>query len=335
MQQTGKRIITIMILVTVLCCTFLYSSAESPAENAVLHLEAEDGTFFGNVKAKQSSGTGWVEGFRSAGDSFQLLLSVEKDGSYDSSVFLASMDGSHKENPLILDGSSIGKVITESKSFGRNTLKYVYLTAGNHTLGMDTEWGWVKVDAIEVTPSAPLPDDLYKIEPVLCNPDPSPEAQRLFNWLCECYGKKVITGQFCDGGMYGMENQAIWRATGGSYPAILGLDMMEYSPSRVAYGASGNAVKLAIDYWEKGGLVAFCWHWNAPEPYLQSDRWYSGFYTQYTSFNLSKALDGRDPAGYDLLIRDIDAIAEELKVLRDAGVPVLWRPLHEASGGWF
>ena len=82
MQQTGKRIITIMILVAVLCCTFLYSSAESPAENAVLHLEAEDGTFFGNVKAKQSSGTGWVEGFRSAGDSFQLLLSVEKDGSY-------------------------------------------------------------------------------------------------------------------------------------------------------------------------------------------------------------------------------------------------------------
>ena len=83
MRQTGKRIITIMILVAVLCCTFLYSSAESPAENAVLHLEAEDGTFFGNVKAKQSSGTGWVEGFRSVGDSFQLLLSVEKDGSYD------------------------------------------------------------------------------------------------------------------------------------------------------------------------------------------------------------------------------------------------------------
>jgi mannan endo-1,4-beta-mannosidase len=335
MQQTGKRIITIMILVAVLCCTFLYGSAASAEETAVLHLEAEDGTFFGNVKANQSSGTGWVEGFRSAGDSFQLLLSVEKDGSYDISVILASMDGSHKENPLILDGSSIGKVITESKSFGRNTLKYVYLTAGDHTLGMDTEWGWIKVDAIEVAPSAPLPEDLYQIEPVLCNPDPSPEAQRLFNWLCECYGKKVITGQFCDGGMYGMENQAIWRATGGSYPAILGLDMMEYSPSRVAYGASGNAVKLAIDYWEKGGLVTFCWHWNAPEPYLQSDRWYSGFYTQYTSFNLAKALDGRDSAGYDLLIRDIDAIAEELKVLRDAGVPVLWRPLHEASGGWF
>jgi len=35
------------------------------------------------------------------------------------------------------------------------------------------------------------------------------------------------------------------------------------------------------------------------------------------------------------VLRDIDRIAEELKLLRDAGVPVLWRPLHEANGRWF
>ena len=37
----------------------------------------------------------------------------------------------------------------------------------------------------------------------------------------------------------------------------------------------------------------------------------------------------------DLLIRDIDAVANQLKRLQEADVPVLWRPLHEASGGWF
>ena len=35
------------------------------------------------------------------------------------------------------------------------------------------------------------------------------------------------------------------------------------------------------------------------------------------------------------LIRDIDAISEQLKILQDNNVTVLWRPLHEASGGWF
>jgi Glycosyl hydrolase family 26 len=34
-------------------------------------------------------------------------------------------------------------------------------------------------------------------------------------------------------------------------------------------------------------------------------------------------------------LRDIDAIAVQLKKVSDAGIPVLWRPLHEASGGWF
>ena len=44
-----------------------------------------------------------------------------------------------------------------------------------------------------------------------------------------------------------------------------------------------------------------------------------------------------DPAGedYALLLRDIDAIAVELQKFEDAGVPVIWRPLHEAQGGWF
>ena len=32
---------------------------------------------------------------------------------------------------------------------------------------------------------------------------------------------------------------------------------------------------------------------------------------------------------------DIELIAAELQTLEDAGVTVLWRPLHEASGGWF
>lgn len=38
---------------------------------------------------------------------------------------------------------------------------------------------------------------------------------------------------------------------------------------------------------------------------------------------------------YNLILRDIDAIAIQLKRLQSAGVPVLWRPLHEAGGTWF
>ena len=46
-------------------------------------------------------------------------------------------------------------------------------------------------------------------------------------------------------------------------------------------------------------------------------------------------MNGEDEEGYDLLMEDIDAIAQQLLILQDAKVPVLWRPLHEAGGGWF
>ena len=38
---------------------------------------------------------------------------------------------------------------------------------------------------------------------------------------------------------------------------------------------------------------------------------------------------------YEIIIRDIDTAAIKLQKLEAAGVPVLWRPLHEASGSWF
>jgi mannan endo-1,4-beta-mannosidase len=63
--------------------------------------------------------------------------------------------------------------------------------------------------------------------------------------------------------------------------------------------------------------------------------WWSGFYTRATTFDVDKALRDPKSANYQLLLRDIDVIARELKKFQAAGIPVLWRPLHEADGGWF
>ncbi|MDE5564417.1 MAG: hypothetical protein K2I93_04625 [Oscillospiraceae bacterium] len=35
------------------------------------------------------------------------------------------------------------------------------------------------------------------------------------------------------------------------------------------------------------------------------------------------------------ILRDIDAVSETLKPLAEQDIPILWRPLHEASGDWF
>jgi mannan endo-1,4-beta-mannosidase len=153
------------------------------------------------------------------------------------------------------------------------------------------------------------------------------------SYLADAYGKTILAGQYSDDGLLAGEAGVLFMETG-KRPAVLGLDLMDYTPSRVELGTASSAVEHAIAADEHGAIVTLCWHWNAPAPYI-TGTWYRAFYTHSTNINLKKIMDGDDPEGYDLLMRDIDAIAVQLKRLQDADVPILWRPLHEAAGGWF
>jgi hypothetical protein len=62
--------------------------------------------------------------------------------------------------------------------------------------------------------------------------------------------------------------------------------------------------------------------------------WWDGFYTYGTTFNLAAALANTSSENYALLVYDMDVIAWKLLVLQAYNIPVIWRPLHEADGGW-
>ncbi len=154
-------------------------------------------------------------------------------------------------------------------------------------------------------------------------------------YLQSIYGKKILAGQQVSQGF--LEVEAIKKVTGNE-PALLGFDFLDYSPSMVERGAQGVDTDLAIQWWHQGGLITFCWHWNAPGGLIDKrpDRkWYDAYNTDATTFNFAKGIYDNDSKEYQLLIRDIDAIARQLKRLQSEGAPILWRPLHEASGGWF
>ena len=107
-----------------------------------------------------------------------------------------------------------------------------------------------------VSQSAALPADLYDVPATLVNPNTTDNAKRLMSYMTDIYGKKFLSGQYCDNA-YGIERSGIWRVTG-KYPAVLGLDMTGYSTSSVENGATTQAVENAIDYWNDGGIVTFC-----------------------------------------------------------------------------
>lgn len=309
------------------------SGKDAPAtyswDDAVVY-EAEEGSLLGNAMAEN----GYVCGLQEDGDGVEIAIEVAESGFYDLKFEVASESGDYKENYVSCDATFVGTIVVEGDGFQEAIVERVYLEAGQHTILVTKYWGWIRIDRLSVKKSDELDPAIYDINTPLTNENATENTQRLYSYLCDIYGEQILSGQYCDDGMYGMENAAIWKVTGGEYPAVLGLDLIEYTPSRVAHGSVGQATQQAIEYWNSGGIVTFCWHWNAPEKYLL-EPWYSGFYTDYTNIDLEKIMNGEDPEGYDLLMADIDAIATELLVLQEAGVPVLWRPLHEASGGWF
>ena len=80
--------------------------------------------------------------------------------------------------------------------------------------------------------------------------------------------------------------------------------------------------------------MTFAWHWRDPNA---SNMTIGEFYTEKTNFTIPIVNGQLDTASanYTNMEADIALIAAELQKLEDAGVTVLWRPLHEASGGWF
>lgn len=183
-----------------------------------------------------------------------------------------------------------------------------------------------------------ISNEIYNVNPTLVNPNATDEAKRLMNFLTDQYGENIISGQTSNEGHLGKEFSAIQRETAGKIPAILSLDFIDESASRKSREQGPDVLEHARKFHELGGIITFMWHWNAPEPYLYNTKenpWWSGFYTEHTNIDLAAIMDGRDPQGYDLLVKEMDDIAMLLKELSDEKIPILWRPLHEASGGWF
>lgn len=178
----------------------------------------------------------------------------------------------------------------------------------------------------------------------LINPNASENAIKLFDFLRANYGKKVITGQFVNEyagydkdkfkdehgnrSVYlSNEIQAVKKVTGKT-PAIVGLDL-----EKALYNPEQNfSVEQAIEVHNRGGIVLMTWHWNSPK-INETDT--SSFYTEQTNFRLKDVIYDKNSIGYKMLLDNIDTISGQLKVLANLDVPVLWRPLHEASGGWF
>lgn len=316
------------------------TKSDVPADFS-LTVEAESGKLEGNAKANDfpdASGGAYVNGVNVEGDALTMTADIEYSGFYDMNFLTMGSEG--RVNNVLVDGMKVGDITTNSPAeFGDTLLSYIYLDKGTHEITITPSWGYVDIDCLILTAAAtPITEDTYKVEPTLVNPNADENTKRLYKFLCDIYGKYSLEGQYADEGRASSEYEKITAKTGKTF-AVLGLDMGNYSLGSKAHGAESKTVEYAYDWYKNaGGIVQLCWHWTTPEDYAVNagdQPWYSSFYKEGSKLDLDKIMNGEDDAAYQLLMDDIDNMANELARLRDAGVPVLWRPLHEAAGGWF
>ena len=283
---------------------------EEQAWDVSMVYEAEDGVLLGGVVTVEDEESSYVDCFIEDGDGVEVTVTIPKTGFYDINVFSKSLDTGSKDNYLLVDGTMVGTLTVAGTTFTDSVLKRIYMEEGEHTITVEKYWGWIQIDKFMMRESEELDESRFDVEPILVNENANESTRRLMTYLCDVYGTDILSGQYCDTGMYGQENAIIWTVTEGKYPAILGLDMMDYTPSRVEIGNHSTAVELAVNCWYEGGIVTFCWHWSAPTKYL-TGKWYTGFNSDSTNLDLAKVMNGEDMEAYELLMEDVDAIATQ------------------------
>lgn len=308
-------------------------------------VEAETGSVSGKAKVKSDrkgyKGKGYVTNI-SAEEDWSREIELTDSQYYDLTITVASdvpcVNGIAVNGKKLQDFSASG-----SGKFEKVTFKNIYIEKGKTAISVIPVDGGLDVDCLTLTASEDISKlDLTISKPALSNKDSDYNAKALYQYLCESYGKQVLLGQHDTIGT-SAETDMIYKTTG-KYPAIRFGDLMLATEKDSI--TTDTEMNIAMDWASKDGIVGYMWHWAAPDDKRE-------YYADQTDFDIKKAVtkeniaelsledikklqkDGKVSEECVAVVQDIDTISERLSTLRDEGIAVLWRPLHEASNGDF
>jgi len=195
---------------------------------------------------------------------------------------------------------------------------------------INTTWFAPAVKVSFSTEAAPAPVVSFE---ALVNPNATAEAVKVHDFLVQENGKHVLSGVMAN--VNNNNDFADWvYSMTSKYPALTCYDFVHLPESGNQNWIDYSDITPATTQWQNNGLVAYMWHWRVPtdeQAYNDKDYNRYGFYNDDTAFSISRALED-GTWEHECILADIDRVAAVFAALQDAGVPVLWRPLHEAAG---
>lgn len=165
----------------------------------------------------------------------------------------------------------------------------------------------------------------------LVTTNPSSQAVKVYNFLKENYGKKVLSATQAVPAWN--INEAEWvKMHTGEYSAIAAFDyiFLDYSPANwIDYSSIG----VVQDWWDNNGLVTASWHWRVPP--IEGETDITTFvYQNETTFKPSNVpIEGTWENA--IAKEHLDELISYIQLLQDQNIPMIWRPLHEAAGNTY
>ncbi|MBR2566057.1 MAG: beta-mannosidase [Paenibacillus sp.] len=330
-----------LLIGTLAVPTSLTAHADAPlltmeGENAELSSELQVVTqIYGQPKPGYSgSGFVWMQG----SGTLTFEVTVPETGMYSISTrYMQELSPDGRLQYLAVNGVTKGSyMLPYTTTWSDYDFGFHKLNKGINKIQLKAGWGYAYLDKFTVD-YADL--DPLNVQPVLTDSQATPETQKLMNYLTEVYGHNIISGQqeIYGGGNDGdseLEFEWIHDLTG-KYPAIRGFDLMNYNP---LYGWEDGTTTRMIDWVNnRGGIATASWHINVPRnfnTYQLGDfvDWKEATYKPTeTNFDTAKAVIPGTKE-YQYVMMTIADLAEQLQVLQDNHVPVIFRPYHEAEG---
>ncbi len=170
-------------------------------------------------------------------------------------------------------------------------------------------------------------------EPVPVNPHASREARALLDYVYAISGHQTLAGQHNYPNTIARWTDRAYDLTG-KYPALFGQDFgFQGGDDKDSTLARPALIAEVERQYRNGAVVTLTWH-AVPPGYDEPVSFHENIQSHLSDFEWRELTT----PGTDLYKRwcaQVDVIAGYLKQLRDAHVPVLWRPYHEVNGNWF
>jgi mannan endo-1,4-beta-mannosidase len=143
------------------------------------------------------------------------------------------------------------------------------------------------------------------------NPGLDPPARKVLDYLASVHGRKVLAGY----NVYPHTPDDYTQT--GRMAAVWGRDIRWL----------GDCDEVIAHQRHHRYLLTLHWHW-----FFDDDSAWQG--KRSSPVDVGRLVTPGTPE-HRQAMAELDAAADTLQRLEDAGIPVLWRPLHEIDGGWF